>query len=458
LRAARCNGGVTRRTGAVFAIAALVALGAAALSRSDAPRPIPLAAQPMHGTALAIVWRLEASNSPLGTLRVLNVRTLKPANNARLVLGRNLAGWNRSPDGSKLALLRDRAETGAPDYAFLRLVDLHAWKRAGQVDLGDGSPRTVAWLRADRIVVLQDTSAGFVVSVVDPGSHRVVSRRTVAERLLQVGRSASSLVLVTAPPASIGTAKLEVVDAQGAIRSTVLDQTLAGATPVDEEQPEIAKARVPALAVDAAGNTAYVLGANEPVASVDLASLTVGYHSLASPVSLLRRVDEWLQPSAEAKGESGPFRDATWLGDGLIAVGGTDESASMGSDNRLQMHVEPAGVKLVDTHDWSVRTIDGRASSFVRAGSDLLVTGATYDSSWAAPRAIGVVDYGSDGSQRFTVLRNQDAWVALVAGGRAFVEVANDLSRVVDLKTGKIVGQRLAPIPWLLVGDPLDSR
>jgi hypothetical protein len=209
---------VRRRAGAVFIATALVALAAAALSRSDAPRPIPAAPQALRGKALAIVW-----GSDLGTLRTLDVRTLRPVSKRRLVLGRNLDGWSRSPDGSMLALLRHRGFEG--DAGSVRLVDLRTWKLPGSVDLGDGSPRTVAWLAPDRIVALQDASRGFVVSVIDPGARRVLSRRTIDARLLDVARASAALVLVTAPPAGIGTAKLQVVDAQGGIRSTTLEQT-----------------------------------------------------------------------------------------------------------------------------------------------------------------------------------------------------------------------------------------
>src|SRR5919108_151388 len=55
------------------------------------------------------------------------------------------------------------------------------------------------------------------------------------------------------------------------------------------------------VAVDKAGNRAFVVGAGSPVAEVDLETLAVTYHDLATPVSLPGRLHDWLEPPAETK-------------------------------------------------------------------------------------------------------------------------------------------------------------
>jgi hypothetical protein len=115
------------------------------------------------------------------------------------------------------------------------------------------------------------------------------------------------------------------------------------------------------------------------------------------------------------------------------------------------MRYRPAGLQLIDTDTWSVRTLDSGVDSFQRFGSDLLATGSTWDSSSYERPGIGLVDYGPDGSRRFTALAGQALYLSLVFRNRAYVYDADgSTARVVDLRSGKVSGQRTAPLPWLL--------
>jgi hypothetical protein len=169
---------------------------------------------------------------------------------------------------------------------------------------------------------------------------------------------------------------------------------------------------VPGLAVDPAGRHAYLVG-DGVVADADLTSLDVSYRTPARPVSLL-----------------GPTRTAYWLGDGRIAVAGSDVSGR---------RVRPAGLSVLDTRDWSVRAVDGQATD-VRVTRDLLLAG----------RADGVVAYGLDGERRFRL--PGAPWVEQVYGGRAYVWNARfDALHVVDLATGRAAGRSLRTLPNLLL-------
>jgi hypothetical protein len=107
--------------------------------------------------------------------------------------------------------------------------------------------------------------------------------------------------------------------------------------------------------------------------------------------------------------------------------------------------VRPAGLGLIDTRDWTVRTIDSSAGDVRVADGLLLATGGT--------PPLGLAAYRFDGSPRFRLLAGRQAWIGQVHAGRAYVGVAgSDSVSVVDLATGDVVGRRAAP-PWLVAGS-----
>ena len=83
--------------------------------------------------------------------------------------------------------------------------------------------------------------------------------------------------------------------------------------------------------------------------------LGVSYHELSQPGSLFPRLRDWLDPAADAKISFGWSREADWLGDGLVALSGSDYHG---------LSSTPAGLKLIDTEAWGVRPLDrARASA-----------------------------------------------------------------------------------------------
>jgi hypothetical protein len=59
--------------------------------------------------------------------------------------------------------------------------------------------------------------------------------------------------------------------------------------------------------------------------------------------------------------------------------------------------------------------------------------------------------------QRFHLFDGGVAWVQQVWNGRAYVGVVRpggtqEPLRVIDLATGRVVGERRQPLPWLLLG------
>jgi hypothetical protein len=151
-------------------------------------------------------------------------------------------------------------------------------------------------------------------------------------------------VLLLAPVDTIGAATLAVA-APGGVRTVPLPLD-AGTDP-----PAVAQ---PGLAVSPDGSRAVVVPGGSRVLDVDLRTLAVAERELSEPVSLLGRLRAWLEPQALAKGPlEGPVRSAAWLPGDRIAVAGWDYR-QVGD---RAMVSEAAGVRLIDTRDWSVRTL-----------------------------------------------------------------------------------------------------
>ena len=66
---------------------------------------------------------------------------------------------------------------------------------------------------------------------------------------------------------------------------------------------------------------------------------------------------------------------AAWLGDGLLAVWGQDESEPLVRGQTVEQWLRPAGLQLVDTRTWRSTTVHRDASGAVWAGGRLLAFG-----------------------------------------------------------------------------------
>ena len=192
------------------------------------------------------------------------------------------SSWSFSPDRSVLA-------AGTDGTAALTFVDVRRMRELGFVKLGaSGRVAATWWVDASRLVAVV-TGARVSVVVVDPSARRVLSRRGLgATTLLKIGGTSDELVLLLAPSASIGPARLALVDGAGRVRFIDVDQVSAGAArPVWEESAGPAFVRVvePGLAVDGERRRAYVVPPAGDVAEVELESGHVVYHALSDPVS-----------------------------------------------------------------------------------------------------------------------------------------------------------------------------
>jgi hypothetical protein len=325
--------------------------------------------------------------------------------------------WTFSPDRAVLAVARNNQFA----VRSLRLVDVASMRVTADVRVPGRPVGGLAWLPGGRLLAVQEVccSERQRVVAVDLSRRRVTARRSLEGSVLRLAPTTSELVALLAPSRAVGTARLAVVNGRGAVRFARLERIAAGSKLLAGDGHRVDYRR-PGLAVDPVGRRAFVAGASL-IAEVDLRSLAVSYHSLR-----LRR------PAGRAKAGSGTARMAHWLGGGVLDVSGADEESRA---------VRPAGLLLVDTRDWTVRTIDGEARSVVVAGDLLLATGAS-----------GLSGYSFDGTKRFQLFAGDEAWVAQVHDGLAYVGIGGqEPLRVVDLAAGRLIGERTRPLPWLVV-------
>ena len=405
---------------------------------------------------VAFVWQGDGTR-----LARVDERTLTRIGPLSPRLGFALSAWALArPAGNLLAVATHRYANESKD--FLRFVDLRSLRLVRRtVDL-DGYGRALLWARLDRLVAIVGNccAPGLSVVTVDTGARRILSRHELAGDVLgPVGRAAGALVLLETPRNEIGPARPDVVAADGSVRSVGLDEVRAGSSwPPEGFDTPIGTTRQPALAVDPAGNRAFVIQPDGPAAEIDLRTLAVSYHDLSAPRSLLARLDGWLTPTARAKGLNGPQWRGLWLGDGLLAVTGTEETASTDANNQLVGSAAPAGLAIVDTRDWTIRMLDRGADTVTPAEGLLLATGRRWSSTEQRASGMGLAAYGPDRSLRFRLFAGASSWVLAVSMGRAYVQDPGNEHRalVVDLASGKVVGTRSSPVPTPLLADGPD--
>lgn len=324
--------------------------------------------------------------------------------------------WTFSPERRLVAFARNERL----GVRSLRLVDVERMRVSANVPLSGDPVGALAWPAPGRLLALQEDSGTQVLLAVDLETRRMTARRRLGGAVETLARTPNGLVLLVAPAGAIGPARLVVADSRAAVRSLVLTRMVAGLKVLGTARHAVDH-RSPGLAVDPEGRRAFVV-APRLVAEVDLTSLAVAYHELGSR-----------EPAALTKTTTGFWRRAQWLGGGLLAVSGSDSES---------IRTRPAGLLVVDTRSWRVRTLDRDASHFVREGDLLLATGS-----------VGLTAYGLDGAKRFAVFDGIQAFVAEVYDGRAYVWVrGQEPLRIVDLMSGDVVGERRALLPHLLDG------
>jgi hypothetical protein len=380
---------------------------------------------------------LAASYDPDGS-RVLwvNGRTLEPFDGRSVAVPFATGVGALSPDGGVLAV-------GENEGGRVQLVEVESMRALSTFEIGRTSwVERLHWATPDLLLASLGGSTSRVAAL-DPLTGEVVSEHDLEGVTLYSHPAGKELVLLVAPAAGIGPARLVVFDGSE-LRSVELGEVQAGWEQEGSDEDFMARQSVPALAVDPSGARALVVPAGNRVAEVDLRSLEVAYHDLAEPVSLLGRLRNWLEPSAHAKAMDGPDRNAVWLPSGLVAVSGSQYT--MDGDS---VDVTPAGLAVIDPSDWSIRRLSDQPSRVTFRGGALLASAWTE----GLDQQVLIV-FDVDGTSRFSLIR-EGADFSQVSGHHLYATTPDGTRfEIIDLETGETVG-RAAPRleTWLLYLD-----
>lgn len=381
----------------------------------------------------------------------LDPRSLEPLPGRRLDLPGPWWVLSVAPD-------RSMAVLGNEPAGKLAVVDL-----AGMRSLGTVGVKSLAWTETSRwvgrsrlLLVMGElpVSRHSVMLTLDPHARRVLHRQRLPGPVLTSGHLPGGLVLLLAPDHGIGPATLAVVDDDARIRKVTLSGIAAGYESVERGALPVDRRAFPGLAVDPAGRRAYVVAAAAPatVAEVDLTTLRVGYHRLARPRSVLRRLADWFLPPAAAKGATdGPARRARWLGEGLLAVAGSEAEASSTRQGAREVQ-RPSGLQLVDTRTWTVHLLDPHTSGITLAGGRLFATGYRYDSNDGVPEGYGLTIYGPGDRRPVHLMGSDEVWGIQVHGDLAYVRRGSGYS-VVDLRANRVLRHEQRDLPSFLEPD-----
>ena len=123
---------------------------------------------------------------------------------------------------------------------------------------------------------------------------------------------------------------------------------------------------------------------------------------------------------------------------------------------RPQVTETPSGLQLVNTRDWSVRTLDSGAGAAAVAQDALLTTGMVWRSATQTLTGTGLTIFGADGAVRAHLFGSRVLTFEPV-GARALVPFAPPDTGydVVDVRSGRVVATvRDREPPWVLGTRP----
>jgi hypothetical protein len=424
-------------TGGCVAVAAFATVNFS-VGAND-PRPLPLRSPPTATPRLTAI----VSDQRRSRLERIDPATFAPLRaSARL---RWYEGWVRSPDGKLLAV------SANPEISYLSYSTLHLasastlrWQPGG-IPLG-GYFQAAIWPRPRTLyaLALRCCGPGLTLDKIDLTARRIVSRTKIQGPLLDTARSASGLVLLARGRNNrIGPARLLVVDREGDVRSLRLARIFAGSHYNRSGHDPMGTVRQPGLTVDAAHGIAFVLDPDGLIAAVSLRDLRVTHHQLVSK-SLLTRLSAWLTPTAQAKGANGPTLTAQWLGQGLIALTGDNQTASWRKHGGFAFSMRPAGLRIVDTHTWSVRRLDPQADTMLVADGVLLTSGGSTHSEsghYSTNSNEGLAAYNPNGSLRWRLDHGVQVTLLAAYVNRALIQKSTGSApiQLLNLDTGHLV-------------------
>lgn len=382
-------------------IAVLALIAAAAAPAAEAPLA------PLYG------WQYRDQQRPPLFTR-LDPPTLRPVGK-RVELGGDSGGASFSPDRSRVAI------GGEPR---LRILDLASMRWVSTMRLVQrGYIRFKAWPSPRRVLVIagEGETGDERLLVADPYARRIVRQAPLPGTMLGLAVVPDRLVLLLGRQNRIEPLRLAVVDDEGRIRIAALA--------VSGGDVHRRRTRSPGLTTDPTGSRAYIVEPDGSVAVVDLTTLRVEYH-----FALQRTL---------SKGAPGDFREAGWIGDGLLAVTGGRSRRT--SDAHHPFEWDASGLEVIDTRTWTRRMIDPLASGAAYTAGTLLTLGRHAS---CGDDTSAISGYALDGTLRFRFCERPLGFLQTFGGRYAYVPTLDNRRTIIDIVAGKVVGR--APLKPLI--------
>jgi hypothetical protein len=338
-----------------------------------------------------------------------------------------------SPDGSRLAF-GDPSPGGARRGARIHFVDLAGWRSMGVARLGRHAWFTLGWVSAGRVVAITGEGPGSQRFIwVDANTRKVVARRAFSGWTANAVPVQGGLAVAVGPSEGTGPLRILVLDPNGGVRTIGVDRIRAGAR-YDDRDGEVL---TPAVTVDPDTGRLYVVAARGLlVAEVEPATGAVTYHSLGAGASK-GNIEVW-------------WRDAAWMGDGRIALTGDHWPRPRG---RVPAGPVPLGLRVIDTSDWSITTLDARTDTMHVADGLVLAAGTRYFEAGRRSESYGLLAYDASGRRVFTRFRGKRVVLLGSRGRLAYAWVRHTrTAHVIDLDSGRTLETiRTGPRPPFLL-------
>jgi hypothetical protein len=430
--------------GLVLSGVILPAIGDAGSARCDDGRVEPQRSTPRRttGEVLGMVW--EGGGPHLARL---HARTLQPHERPRIRVSTVAAA---SPDEQHLTTAVGTDTGFRRRGIWIRFVDVQSLRVEKVVKLGPGRPvHSIDWISDDQIMVV----AGYPtrVYVVDPTTFHVQHEVDLGRHeVVAVARAKDSVVVLTSTASApergfdsaISPTRLHVVSADGAFRSGDELSVVAGYEFVEGVG---GRHRYPGLAVDEAGNRAFVVADEDHVVEIDLETMAIAYPS-ARP-SWWDSFLSLFGMSADAKMSFGTSVNAHLLPDGKLLV--EEESNSERRDWTT--------VSLVDTETWETCVMATDTGRAIVSGQSIV----TWDglNRLGQGRRVrerassGLAVYDLAGIKRLHVLKGTAICWVDVAGSTAYAYKCGSGLATVELDSGAVRHLRLEHPVQLVTND-----
>jgi hypothetical protein len=278
---------------------------------------------------------------------------------------------------------------------------------------------------------------------VDARTRKVVARRAYSGWNVNSLTVPGGLAVVLGPAEGVGPVRILLADEHGGVRTIHVDGIRAGAEYAESSDPS-GQVLTPAVTVDRETGRLFVVAARGLLAAeVELASGAVAYHSLGASAS---------------KGNVGVWwRDAVWTGDGRIAVTGDHWPAIRGRREPAGPVPVPFGLRMIDTSDWSIATLDARTDSMHVGDGTVLASGTQSFRAGRRTESTGLLAFDDAGRRAYTRFRGRPVVLLGSRGSLGYVWIRRTrTAHVIDLASGRTrgtirTGQR---VPFLLSPDP----